>query len=83
MDVKQYLNDHVGKLVAATWEEALSVVAKKLVSTKPEDISAIAGNFADAEVPSCATIELCIHIHFNAYVHDSSSVLICLYEISP
>nr|XP_039272545.1 LOW QUALITY PROTEIN: NADH-ubiquinone oxidoreductase 75 kDa subunit, mitochondrial-like [Styela clava] len=38
-----------GRLKAAAWEDALLAVAEKLNSTKPEDIAAVAGGFADAE----------------------------------
>ena len=50
----QFTNSvHSGKLKPATWEQALTAVAKKLSETKPEDIEAIAGSFADAEVGCC------------------------------
>src|SRR5690606_24758424 len=38
-----------GKLRAATWEEALGVVAEKLKAAKPEKIGVIAGDLKDAE----------------------------------
>ncbi|MCD6035380.1 MAG: nqo3 [Rickettsiales bacterium] len=38
-----------GKLQEATWEEALSAVAEKLETTKPNHIAALAGDLADVE----------------------------------
>jgi len=38
-----------GKLAPVSWEAALTLIASKLASTKPEEIEAIAGTFADAE----------------------------------
>ena len=40
----------VGNLKAASWEEALGVVAAKLQSTAAKDIAAVVGPLADAEV---------------------------------
>ena len=38
-----------GKLKAASWQEALGVVAEKLATAKPEKIGVIAGDLQDAE----------------------------------
>ena len=38
-----------GRLVNVTWNEALAVLAKKLVETRPEDIQVLAGPFVDVE----------------------------------
>ncbi|HYC99319.1 NADH-quinone oxidoreductase subunit NuoG [Brevundimonas sp.] len=38
-----------GKLRAATWEEALGVVAEKIKAAKPEKIGVVAGDLQDAE----------------------------------
>lgn len=38
-----------GKLKAASWQEALGVVAEKLATSKPEKIGVIAGDLQDAE----------------------------------
>jgi NADH dehydrogenase/NADH:ubiquinone oxidoreductase subunit G len=38
-----------GKLIPVDWNEALTVAAKKLRSTKPNKIAAIAGDLADCE----------------------------------
>lgn len=38
-----------GKLKAASWQEALGVVAEKLATSKPERIGVIAGDLQDAE----------------------------------
>ncbi len=38
-----------GRLQAASWDEALAIVADKLTSTRPERIGAIAGDLAGAE----------------------------------
>jgi NADH-quinone oxidoreductase subunit G len=38
-----------GKLVQASWEEALTAVAERLRSSRPERIGAIAGDLCDAE----------------------------------
>lgn len=38
-----------GKIVTAAWEDALMMVAEKINATKPEEIAAVAGGFADAE----------------------------------
>lgn len=38
-----------GKLKAASWQEALGVVAEKLATSKPEKIGVVAGDLQDAE----------------------------------
>ena len=48
--VSPFVRDHSGKLVEVEWEEALIGVARALQSAKGEEIAAIAGGFADAEV---------------------------------
>ncbi|WP_309093316.1 molybdopterin-dependent oxidoreductase, partial [Phenylobacterium sp.] len=45
---RPYVRDN-GKLRAASWEEALEVVAAKLKAAKPEKIGVIAGDLQDAE----------------------------------
>jgi len=45
---RPYVRDN-GKLRAASWEEALGVVAEKLKAAKPEKIGVIAGDLQDAE----------------------------------
>lgn len=44
------VKDADGQLVEATWEEALIRVAHQLGSVKPDEIYALAGGLADAEV---------------------------------
>ena len=43
-----------GKLVPATWAEALTVVAEKISQAKPEKIGVIAGDLTDAETMKAA-----------------------------
>lgn len=38
-----------GKLVEASWDEALKLVAERLTKTKPENIAALAGDLVDCE----------------------------------
>jgi NADH-quinone oxidoreductase subunit G len=45
---RPYVRDN-GKLRAASWEEALGVVAEKLKAAKPEKIGVVAGDLQDAE----------------------------------
>jgi NADH-quinone oxidoreductase subunit G len=45
---RPYVREH-GKLRAASWEEALGVVAEKIKAAKPEKIGVIAGDLQDAE----------------------------------
>ena len=44
------VRDSQGKLVAVEWEDALVPVARALQSAKGDDVAAIVGGFADAEV---------------------------------
>jgi NADH-quinone oxidoreductase subunit G len=45
---KPYIREN-GKLRAATWQEAIGVVAEKLKNSAPEKIAALAGDLADVE----------------------------------
>jgi NADH dehydrogenase (ubiquinone) Fe-S protein 1 len=44
------VRDSTGKLVSVEWEDALIPVARAIQSAKGEEIAAIVGGFADAEV---------------------------------
>lgn len=44
------VRDNNGKLVSVEWEEALVPVARALQSVKGDELAAIVGGFADAEV---------------------------------
>ena len=44
------VRDNTGKLVSVEWEDALIPVAKAFQATKGQEIAAVAGGFADAEV---------------------------------
>jgi NADH dehydrogenase (ubiquinone) Fe-S protein 1 len=44
------VRDSSGKLVMVEWEDALVAVARALQSAKGDELAAIVGGFADAEV---------------------------------
>ena len=44
------VRDSTGKLVSVEWEDALIPAARAIQSAKGDEIAAIAGGFADAEV---------------------------------
>ena len=46
------VRDSTGKLITVEWEEALVPVARAFQATKGEEMAAIVGGFADAEVRS-------------------------------
>lgn len=48
--VTPMVRDSQGKLVPVEWEDALVPVARALQSAKGDDVAAIVGGFADAEV---------------------------------
>ncbi len=46
---KPYIRDKKGKLVPATWNEALETASKALIDVKGSEIASIAGDLADVE----------------------------------
>ena len=48
--VSPMVRDSNGKLIMVEWEDALVAVARALQSAKGDELAAIAGGFADAEV---------------------------------
>ncbi|CAK8674513.1 NADH-ubiquinone oxidoreductase 75 kDa subunit, mitochondrial-like [Clavelina lepadiformis] len=47
------MRNREGKLAMCSWEDALPIVAEKMVNTKAEEMSAVVGGFADAETLTC------------------------------
>jgi NADH dehydrogenase (ubiquinone) Fe-S protein 1 len=56
------VRDSSGKLVMVEWEDALVAVARALQSAKGEELAAIVGGFADAEVSQRACSELSLQL---------------------
>ena len=48
--VSPMVRDSTGKLIMVEWEDALVAVARAIQSAKGDELAAIAGGFADAEV---------------------------------
>ena len=59
--VAPMVRDSNNKLVTVEWEDALIPVARAIQSAKGDEIAAIVGGFADAEVHTISYTPLCKH----------------------
>ena len=91
--VSPMVRDSSGKLVMVEWEDALVAVAKALQSAKGEELAAIVGGFADAEVSqracSVLSLQLILLFKFQALValkdmlNQLGSESLCTEEVFP